>query len=139
MFETLIEIVEKQLDAAAKALGDANIVKDESIRNLSILEGYLSEYISRLEDVLSRGIDSIALQNYQRFIAGLVSTIEKQKNIVHSNELKVERCLLAWRELEKKRLSYSILVNREEDRNKKVLAKVERKQSDEFAARRRLT
>ena len=79
MFETLIEIVEKQLDAAAKALGDANIVKDESIRNLSILEGYLSEYISRLEEVLSRGIDSIALQNYQRFIAGLVSTIEKQK------------------------------------------------------------
>lgn len=133
--QTLIELSETELDAAAKNLGRMVKAKDEADAQLQMLIQYRADYEGRLQSTAQRGLNVAQYANFQAFIGKLDQAIDGQKQVIVDAEYRVKSATLHWQECEKKRLSYQVLI----DKNLKIQqqrdTKREQKQTDELATR----
>ena len=130
---TLIELAQKEVDAAAKQLGFCIKQSNDAHEQLTLLTQYRSDYELRLQSNAQRGLNVIQYANFQSFIIKLDQAIEGQKKIITDAEYKVDIAKRHWQEQEKKRLSFKTIVKRHQQIAVKKEAKQDQKQTDERA------
>ncbi len=87
---------------------------------------------------MATGITPMAYRNFQGFMDKLDQAINGQQQLVRDAEWRVEQERGAWRESERKRISYDALATRARTAADQKIAKREQKQTDEQAARKLL-
>jgi flagellar protein FliJ len=137
VLHTLIGLTSKDAEDAAKRLAQALRKQKESQQKLDLLHSYRQEYVTQLETQMSRGLTMAGYRNFNRFIEGLERAIAQQNQTHQQTTLQVENERKIWQQHEQKRLSYNTLVERAQRQAQHKTNRLEQKQTDEQAARRR--
>lgn len=135
---TLIELATIEVDEAVKRLGRAVRGVEEAQQKLALLSGYRDDYASRFQTTMASGFTPLAYRNFQGFMDKLDQAISGQQQVVRDAVWRAEQERMAWRESERKRLSYNALHSREQKTEEQKVAKRDQKQTDEQAARKML-
>ena len=135
---TLIELATTEVDDAAARLGRAVRAVEEAREKLALLAGYRDDYAQRFQDTMASGFTPMAYRNFQGFMDKLDQAIAGQQQLVRDAEWRAEQERGAWRESERKRISYDALASRAKTAAEQRIARREQKQTDEQAARKLL-
>ncbi|MET0982735.1 MAG: flagellar export protein FliJ [Telluria sp.] len=133
--ETLIELAQRDSDAAAKRLGSALKAVEEAEQKLNMLLGYRQDYADRLDQAQMAGITPFAYANFVAFVGKLDNAINGQQEVVKHAKYKSELEKTSWQESERKRLSYRTLTERAAAEALRVDNKRDQKMMDDHAAR----
>ncbi|MEW6369320.1 MAG: flagellar export protein FliJ [Pseudomonadota bacterium] len=133
--ETLIELAQRDSDAAAKRLGAALKAVEEAEAKLQMLLGYRDDYANKLDQAQIAGITPFAYRNFVAFIDKLDNAINGQREVLKHANYKSEQEKKAWQESERKRLSYRTLNERAAAEALKIENKRDQKMMDDHAAR----
>jgi len=133
--ETLIDLAQKDSDAAAKRLGAANKLVEEAEQKLEMLVGYRDEYARKLDAAQVAGITPFAYHNFVAFIGKLDNALNGQREVLKHARFKADTERKTLQESERKRLSYRTLNERAASEALKVQNKRDQKQMDDHAAR----
>ena len=133
--ETLIELAQRDSDAAAKRLGAALKTVEEAEAKLQMLLGYRDDYANKLDQAQMAGITPFAYRNFVAFIDKLDNAINGQREVLKHANYKSEQEKKAWQESERKRLSYRTLNERAAAEALKIENKRDQKMMDDHAAR----
>jgi flagellar FliJ protein len=133
--ETLIDLAQKDSDAAARRLGAANKLVEEAEQKLEMLVGYRDEYARKLDAAQVAGITPFAYHNFVAFIGKLDNALNGQRDVLKHAQFKAESERKTLQESERKRLSYRTLNERAASEALKVQNKRDQKQMDDHAAR----
>jgi flagellar FliJ protein len=133
--ETLIDLARRETDDAAKRLGAALKAVNDAEEKLNMLIGYRDEYGRKFEASQQAGITPMAYRNFQSFMEKLDSAIRGQQEVLRHTQKRGELEKTNWQTAERKRMSYSTLLDREEAKLQKLEAKRDQKAMDEHAAR----
>ncbi|WP_137172873.1 flagellar export protein FliJ [Massilia sp. HP4] len=133
--ETLIDLAQKDSDAAAKRLGVANKLVEEAEQKLEMLVGYRDEYARKLDAAQVAGITPFAYHNFVAFIGKLDNALNGQREVLKHAQFKAETERTTLQESERKRLSYRTLNERAASEALKVQNKRDQKLMDDHAAR----
>ncbi|MCB5188005.1 flagellar export protein FliJ [Methylobacillus caricis] len=135
VLNTLQDLAEKDVDAAAERLGEANRQLAEVEKSLAILMQYRADYASQRDNAMTNGITAEVYQNYQNFLGKLsqaiVSQTESVERVRHVCHLRKQE----WQECQKKKMSYDVLLERAEKRVQLAELKKDQKMMDEYAMR----
>ena len=131
----LINLAQKQTDAAAIRLGAAIRQADDLTGKLNLLKTYRDDYSLKMQDQMKAGRDVQHIRNFQQFLAKIDHAISGQQKLVIDARLRIDAEKLNWQEQEKKRMSYTALHERAEQVKEKKEAKRDQLQSDEHGAR----
>ena len=131
----LINLAQKQTDAAAIRLGAAIRQADDFSGKLNLLKTYRDDYSLKMQTGLSSGRDIQYVRNFQQFLAKIDQAISGQQKLVIDAQQRIHAEKLNWQEQEKKRMSYTALQQRAEQAKEKKEAKRDQLQSDEHGAR----
>ena len=135
---TLIELATTEVDDAAVRLGRAVRAVEDARQKLTLLGSYRDDYAERFQATMANGFTPMAYRNFQGFMDKLDQAINGQQQVVRDAEFRVEKERGAWRESERKRISYDALATRAKTAADQKIAKREQKQTDEQAARKLL-
>ena len=135
---TLIELATTEVDDAAARLGRAVRAVEEAKQKMDLLAGYRDDYAQRFQATMANGFTPMAYRNFQGFMDKLDQAISGQQQVVRDAQWRVEQERNAWRESERKRISYDALCSRARKAEEIKVAKREQKQTDEQAARKLL-
>ena len=133
--ETLIELAQRDSDAAAKRLGAALKAVEEAEQKLNMLLGYRDDYADRLDQAQMAGITPFAYANFVAFVGKLDNAINGQQEVLKHAKYKSELEKTTWQESERKRLSYRTLTERAAAEALKLENKRDQKMMDDHAAR----
>lgn len=133
--ETLIELAQRDSDAAAKQLGSALKDVEQAEQKLQMLLGYRDDYAHRLDQAQMAGITPFAYANFVAFVAKLDNAIHGQQEVLKHAKYKSELEKTRWQESERKRLSYRTLNERAAAEALKIANKRDQKMMDDHAAR----
>jgi len=133
--ETLIELAQRDSDAAAKRLGAALRSVEEAEQKLNMLLGYRDDYANRLDQAQMNGITPFAYANFVAFVGKLDNAINGQQEVLKHAKYKSELEKTTWQESERKRLSYRTLNERAAAEALKIENKRDQKMMDDHAAR----
>jgi flagellar FliJ protein len=133
--ETLIDLAQRDSDAAAKRLGAALKAVEEAEQKLQMLLGYHADYARRLEEAQQAGITPFAYHNFVAFMAKLDTAINGQREVLRHAQHKSDLEKRTWQESERKRLSYRTLNERAAEQLVQLEIKRDQKMMDEHAAR----
>lgn len=133
--DTLIDLATTATDDAAKRLGLAIRAGDEAQNKLNMLRQYQEDYATRFQSSLSAGMSPADYRNFQLFMQKLDTAITGQEQVLAAAQRRIAQEQTAWRDSERKRISYGTLASRAE---KEVLRKEDKrnqKAMDEHATR----
>ena len=133
--ETLIELAQRDSDAAAKRLGAALKAVEEAEQKLQMLLGYRDDYANKLDQAQMAGITPFAYRNFVAFVGKLDNAINGQREVLKHAKYKSEQEKKAWQESERKRLSYRTLNERAAAEALRIENKRDQKMMDDHAAR----
>ncbi len=133
--ETLIDLAQRDADAAAKRLGIALKAVEEAEQKLQMLHDYRDDYATRLDAAQMAGITPFAYHNFVAFVAKLDNAIAGQREVLKHAQYKSGLERAAWQESERKRLSYRTLSERAAAAALKIENKRDQKLMDDHAAR----
>lgn len=133
--DTLIDLAQKDSDAAGKRLGAANKLVEEAEQKLDMLTGYRDEYARKLDAAQVAGITPFAYHNFVAFIGKLDNALDGQRDVLKHARFKADTERKTLQESERKRLSYRTLNERAASEALKVQNKRDQKQMDDHAAR----
>jgi flagellar protein FliJ len=133
--ETLIELAQRDSDAAAKRLGAALKAVEEAEQKLQMLLGYRQDYADRLDQAQMAGMTPFAYANFVAFVGKLDNAINGQQEVLKHAKYKSELEKKNWQESERKRLSYRTLTERAAAEALKIENKRDQKMMDDHAAR----
>src|SRR4051794_13396628 len=88
--DTLIELADRETDAAAKKLGAAIRAGEETEQKLALLNEYRNEYAARFQAGLSNGLSAIGYRNFQAFLEKLDTAISGQQEIVRHAQRRIK-------------------------------------------------
>jgi flagellar FliJ protein len=133
--ETLIDLAQRESDAAAKRLGAALKAVEEGEQKLQMLLGYRDDYANRLDAAQMAGITPFAYHNFVAFMGKLDNAIGGQREVLRHAEARANMEKAAWQAAERKRLSYRTLNERAAADALKLENKRDQKMMDDHAAR----
>jgi flagellar protein FliJ len=133
--ETLIELATNQTDEAAKRLGRAIRVCDDTEQKLALLLQYREDYEARFKTGLANGISAAGYRNFQLFLDKLDTAIAGQQQIVQDAKRRIVDERGAWQSCERKRMSFDTLATRAQQVEQRKENKRDQKLMDEFATR----
>jgi flagellar FliJ protein len=133
--EVVVKLARARSDDAAVALGRAIGASRSSEERLALLETYRAEYLTRLADAGSRGLQALELANFHAFLAKLDAAIAQQVTEVRSHSHAVGAQRERWID-EKRRLEgFLTLEARRASAAQRTEARREQRATDEAAAR----
>jgi len=135
VLKMLQEIAERDVEVAAQALAEAMKIADEAQSKYDMLLTYKAEYSESLTQSLETGIGAQAYQNFQSFFKKLDQAVTGQLQMLETAKHHVQVQKKRWKEMQKKKLSYDVLSQRQDDKASKLALKKEQKMMDEFAMR----
>lgn len=131
----LIDLANKETDAAARHLGAVLRSCEEADQKLELLLQYRNDYALRCQSNMASGISTTQFHNFQIFMQKLDHAIAGQQKVVSDARVRAEQARSAWLACEQKKMSFVTLSGRAG----KELARRElwrdQKQNDEHAAR----
>lgn len=133
--DTLIDLATTATDEAAKQLGLAIRAGTEAQNKLNMLLQYREDYAARFQSSLSSGMSPADYRNFQLFMQKLDTAITGQEQVLAAAQRRIAQEQAAWRESERKRISFGTLASRAE---KEIVRKEDKrlqKAMDEHAAR----
>ncbi|HYD61000.1 MAG TPA: flagellar export protein FliJ [Noviherbaspirillum sp.] len=133
--ETLIELATSQTDEAAKRLGLAIRVCEDTEQKLTMLLQYREEYEARFQASLASGVTAAGYRNFQLFLEKLDTAISGQQRIVDDAKRRIVDERSTWQSCERKRMSYDTLATRVQKAEERKENKRDQKLMDEFATR----
>ncbi|XYJ11637.1 flagellar export protein FliJ [Telluria sp. B2] len=133
--DTLIELAQRDSDAAARRLGAALKTVEEAEAKLQMLLGYRDDYANKLDQAQMAGITPFAYRNFVAFIDKLDNAINGQREVLKHANYRSEQEKKAWQESERKRLSYRTLNERAAAEALRIENKRDQKMMDDHAAR----
>lgn len=133
--DTLIDLATSETDEAAKRLGQAIRAGEEAKNKLNMLLQYRDDYAARFQTSLAAGMSPPDYRNFQLFMQKLDTAIAGQEQVLQATQRQVAREQTAWRESERKRISYDTLATRAEKDSLRKEEKRGQKAMDEHAAR----
>jgi flagellar protein FliJ len=133
--QTLVDLAQRESDAAARHLGAALKAVEEAEQKLQMLLGYRQDYADRLDQAQMNGITPFAYANFVAFLGKLDNAIGGQREVIKHAEYKADAARKALQECERKRLSYRTLNERAAAQALAIETKRDQKTMDDFAAR----
>jgi flagellar FliJ protein len=133
--DTLIDLAQRESDAAARRLGAALKAVEEGEQKLQMLLGYRDDYARKLDAAQMAGITPFAYHNFVAFLGKLENAINGQRDVIKHAQYKADTEKTAWQESERKRLSYRTLNERAALEALKLENKRDQKMMDDHAAR----
>ncbi len=131
---TLIELAQRETDAAAQALGHAVAKHVEAQTQLEMLTQYRDEYRDSLGTHTQLGVSIASLNNHRAFIDRLESVIRQQRDAVELAKIAIGHCQKEWQQRFCKLKSFDTLAQRQAKAVAHHHAKLEQRQLDEHAA-----
>jgi flagellar FliJ protein len=132
---TLIDLANKETEAAARRLGDTIRLREEAAQKLDLLTQYRDDYALRCQASLASGIGATQFNNFQVFMAKLDQAIAGQQQVVADAARRADQARTDWIACEQKKMSYVTLNTRAERAEIRLALKRDQKQNDEYAAR----
>ena len=133
--QTLVDLAQRESDAAARRLGVALKAVEEAEQKLQMLLGYRQDYADRLDQAQMNGITPFAYANFVAFLGKLDNAINGQREVIKHAEYKADTERKALQESERKRLSYRTLNERAAAQALAIETRRDQKMTDDFAAR----
>ena len=134
-FDTLMELAQEAVDAAAKRLGTITAMRANAQRQLDMLLDYRQDYLVRLQNMMAQGMASSDCQNYQRFISTLDSALQQQRDVLVRADEDLAVCREQWQQAQRKHNAFDALMVRDRRARQVVEARREQRATDEFASR----
>ncbi len=132
---TLMELVERELEQAAERLGHANRTLMEAEEKGGMLYGYRQDYVDNFATMAGKGLPKEAYGNYQNFLGKLEQAIQGQQEVIVNARYQVEKERELWQEVQRKKLSYEVLIKRQEKKAHQQAQRKDQKMMDEYALR----
>lgn len=132
---TLMELVEKELAQAGERLAQANRTLMEAEQQSGMLHGYRQDYVDNFARATEKGLTKEAYSNYQNFLGKLEQAIQGQQEVIVNARYQVERQRELWQEVQRKKLSYEVLIKRQEKKVHLQAQRKDQKMMDEYAMR----
>ncbi|EAP9886976.1 flagella biosynthesis chaperone FliJ [Salmonella enterica] len=133
--ETLKDLAEKEVDDAARILGEMRRGCQQAEEQLKMLIDYQNEYRSNLNTDMGKGIASNRWINYQQFIQTLEKAIEQHRLQLTLWTQKVDLALKSWREKKQRLQAWQTLQARQTAAALLAENRMDQKKMDEFAQR----
>ncbi|EAT8922878.1 flagella biosynthesis chaperone FliJ [Salmonella enterica] len=133
--ETLKDLAEKEVDDAARLLGEMRRGCQQAEEQLKMLIDYQNEYRSNLNTDMGKGIASNRWINYQQFIQTLEKAIEQHRLQLTLWTKKVDLALKSWREKKQRLQAWQTLQARQTAAALLAENRMDQKKMDEFAQR----
>jgi len=133
--QTLLQLAQEGSDAAAVRLGVVNGHNRDMQTRLELLLEYRGEYTARLASVAQTGMHSVGWRNFREFIDKIDVAIEQQRELVASAEREVETGQRHWHAQQRRLKSFDTLSQRHYSAERKIEARQEQKEQDDFAMR----
>jgi len=131
----LIELAQAEVDDATRRLGTLQQQRNDAQRQLDALTQYRDEYRKKLTQDAQSGIDAANWRNFQQFIDTLDVAMSQQRSAVDASEARLHAGRLDWQTRKQKLNSFETLQDRAQQRENVRLARIEQRESDEFAAK----
>ncbi|WP_179958231.1 flagellar export protein FliJ [Chitinimonas arctica] len=133
-FDFLLKLAIDKREDAARAISAALHKLEQARERARQIDQYREEYRRRLGDTASRGMRMQQWNDFQLFLAKLDQAVEQQAHEQVRCETLLETRKQAWLECEREVKAYETLQDRHEAREGQREAKLEQKQTDEWAA-----
>jgi flagellar FliJ protein len=133
--QTLIELAQRDTDAAAKRLGETIRAAQDATQKKELLQGYRDDYAARFVQNQANGISPMAYRNFEAFLQKLDNAVKGQQEVVRNAEARIEGARTHWQGCERKRMSYQTLLKRADQEQQKLANKRDQKAMDEHANR----
>ncbi|MBX9348951.1 flagellar export protein FliJ [Chromobacterium piscinae] len=134
-YQLLIHLADERQQAAAERMGMAQSRLAESRSRLDQLDAFREEYRQRLVSGGGQGISIIQYQDFRRFLSRLDEAMIQQQQDVDRCAQRFVMERQAWQMEYKKFKAYEKLLQREREREAQKEARLQQKQTDEFATR----
>jgi len=131
--QTLLELAQEHSDAAAAHLGVVNGHERVMDQRLQLLLEYRSEYTERLARATQTGMHSIGLRNFREFIDKIDAAVDAQRALVAKARSEVVTGRQQWHAQQRKLKSFDTLFQRHHSAERKIEARQEQKEQDDFA------
>jgi len=134
--EMLTDLARTQTDESAKRLGLLQNAQLSASQKLEMLVKYRQDYVEQLQALMSEGLATAKLRNYQAFLVTLDGAIEQQRAIVAQALTRLDHGRDDWRNNKRRLNSFDTLAERVRRQELMAQAKREQRESDERAARK---
>lgn len=136
ILQILGNLAQQNSSAAALALAKEIEAHRQGLEKITLLTDYLQDYRVKLETQMLRGLKVSQLINSQNFMQQIEVAIKQQEKSVAHIETQVDLARQHWRECERKLVTFSTLTKRTVAQAALHEAKIDQKNTDEFAARK---
>lgn len=130
----LLDKARKARDHAGQALAADRRAVAQTASQLDVLLQYRAEYSARLQDALHRGTDTLALDNYRRFIQSLDTAITQARQALATQQGRVSTSQQQWQSQQRTLSSYDTLISRRSRQAQQQADRQTRRQDDELSA-----
>lgn len=134
-FNVIHDVLRISMEKAFEAVEIAVAAEKSAIAQKAMLEQYRSDYLKKLQTMLTEGILSSQVQNTQRFIDTIDEAISRQSTNVQQMQRKVEQARSAWQEKRRGYRAMGVLVGRADAQSRAAESRREQKDNDEYANR----
>lgn len=131
----LLEIAISETDSAAASLGKLNRQLQMQEQQFTLLLQYRADYQERLRRAIVNGVDSVALRNFNEFIARLEQAIAQQHVAVDQARRRAEHGCLQWQDKRRISNAFDTLSQRAAAAVMRTENSREQKAQDAFASR----
>lgn len=125
----------QEVEEAQKALAIAIKSVDEAREKETLLTGYRQGYSDDLTKSLNGQLNIEAYKNTQNFLTKLDQAVDAQAEMIKMVEMDVSVKRKVLQAVQKKKLSYDVLLERADKRQMQAELKRDQKMMDEFAMR----
>lgn len=138
-YPMLIDLAQRELDAAASAMGELQRRRDALAQQGEGLDAFRGEYRTRLSGATGQGITMGEWRNFEAFLGSLDTAMTRQGAQLAALDAQIAQALAVWRDKKRKLNSFQALAERAERQAEARRARVLQREIDEFAARRALS
>ena len=133
--EIIKDLAEKEVEDAARLLGEMRRGCQQAEEQLKMLIDYQNEYRNNLNSDMSAGMTSNRWINYQQFIQTLEKAITQHRQQLNQWTQKVDIALNSWREKKQRLQAWQTLQERQSTAALLAENRLDQKKMDEFAQR----
>lgn len=135
--QSLLDVTDQRLDAATSELHGLRVRLEQERARYDQLRGFNAEYASGLNEALRGGLEAHRLHDYRAFLDKLARAVSTQAAEVKRCQQAWEEALHRWQDLKQRQQALNVLRMRHLNEEAKLEARIEQKQQDEFARRKR--
>lgn len=133
--QPLLNLAQKQNDAAAKKLGQLNQQQVQAQNKLDTLLQYRRDYQVRFQEASRNGLDQTGLNNFQNFLYRLDEAIQQQRSAIEQATQHVATGRNELLAAQRKMKSFDTLAQRHLETEKQRESKIEQRIQDEHTGR----